>query len=44
MNYAIVIPTLNPDEKMTDFVDVLVASGYQNIVLVNDGSTQETVK
>lgn len=44
MNYAIVIPTLNPDEKMTDFVDVLVASGYQHIVLVNDGSTQETVK
>jgi len=44
MNYAIVIPTLNPDHKMTDFVDTLVRAGYQNIVLVNDGSTPETVK
>lgn len=43
MNYAIVIPTLNPDQKMTDFVDVLVESGYENIILVNDGSTPETV-
>ena len=44
MNYAIVIPTLNPDEKMTDFVDVLVDKGFRDIILVNDGSTAETVK
>ena len=44
MNYAIVIPTLNPDEKMTDFVDVLTASGYETIILVNDGSSPETVR
>ena len=44
MNYAVVIPTLNPDEKMTDFVDVLVSSGFDNIILVNDGSKAETVK
>ena len=43
MNYVIVIPTLNPDHKMTDFVDALVGAGYQNILLVNDGSTKETV-
>ena len=43
MNYAIVIPTLNPDHKMTDFVDHLVGAGYQSIILVNDGSTPETV-
>ena len=44
MNYAIVIPTLNPDEKMTDFVDVLVGSGFRDIILVNDGSSAETVR
>ncbi|MCF0228977.1 MAG: bifunctional glycosyltransferase family 2/GtrA family protein [Parasporobacterium sp.] len=44
MNYAVVIPTLNPDSKMTDFVDVLVSSGYEKIILVNDGSSAETVK
>ncbi|MBQ9030649.1 MAG: bifunctional glycosyltransferase family 2/GtrA family protein [Parasporobacterium sp.] len=44
MNYAIVIPTLNPDEKMTDFVDVLVQAGFRNIILVNDGSSEETVR
>ena len=43
MKYAIVIPTLNPDSKMTDFVDVLVGNGYEDIILVNDGSTKETV-
>ncbi len=43
MNYAIVIPTLNPDHKMTDFVDHLVRAGYKSIILVNDGSTPETV-
>ena len=44
MKFAIVIPTLNPDKKMTDFVDTLVAAGYKDIVLVNDGSSAETVK
>ena len=43
MNYAIIIPTLNPDHKMTDFVDVLTGAGYDNIILVNDGSSPETV-
>ena len=44
MNYAIVIPALNPDEKMTDFVNVLVSSGFRDIILINDGSSAETVK
>ena len=43
MRYAIVIPTLNPDQKMTDFVDALVHAGYTDIVLVNDGSVPQTV-
>ena len=44
MNYAIVIPALNPDDKMTDFVYHLICAGYKDIILVNDGSTQEHVK
>ena len=43
MNYAVVIPTLNPDEKMLNFVNSLIAAGLGRIVLVNDGSDQDTV-
>ena len=44
MKYAIVIPALNPDEKMTDFVCRLMDAGYSDIVLVNDGSAHEYVR
>lgn len=44
MTYAIIIPALNPDEKMTDFVEKLLNAGYENVILVNDGSAEEYVK
>jgi len=44
MNFAVVIPALNPDEKMTGFVKDLIVSGFRNIILVNDGSDAEHVK
>ena len=43
MKYSVVIPTLNPDNKMTDFVDKLIEAGFEDIILVNDGSSAETV-
>ena len=43
MNVAVILPVLNPDEKFTAFVNKLVSSGYQNIVVVNDGSAPEYV-
>lgn len=38
---SIIIPSLNPDQKLLQVVDALVQSGFQDIVLVNDGSDRE---
>ena len=35
---AIIIPALDPDERMVTLVRDLRQSGYQNIILVDDGS------
>ena len=43
MKAAIIIPVLNPDGKMTAFVDSLVSSGLDDIIIVNDGSSEETL-
>lgn len=39
---AILIPSLNPEEYMVRFVVGLSEAGFQNIILVNDGSSNET--
>jgi len=38
MNVTIVVPSLDPDEKLNQVVDGLLAEGFRDIVLVNDGS------
>ena len=38
---TIVLPSLNPDEKLLTVVDGLVSAGFTDIVLVNDGSAPE---
>ncbi|MBR6349792.1 MAG: bifunctional glycosyltransferase family 2/GtrA family protein [Lachnospiraceae bacterium] len=43
MKTAIIIPVLNPDEKMTAFIDSLVSSGLEDIIIVNDGSKEDTL-
>ena len=35
---AIVIPALNPDERMITLVRELTEAGFENIILVDDGS------
>ena len=37
---AIVLPSLNPDEKFGAVVDGLLKSGFENIVIVDDGSEE----
>lgn len=37
---TIIIPSLNPDEKLMQVVKSLVETGFEDIVLVNDGSDQ----
>ncbi len=38
----VIIPALNPDEKLTALIDGLFSLGLGNIVIVNDGSTAGT--
>ena len=38
---AIVLPSLNPDEKFGMVVNGLLESGFEKIVIVDDGSTEE---
>lgn len=40
-NIMIVIPSLNPDEKLCKTVDELKSAGFSNILVVNDGSDKE---
>ena len=40
-NIAIVIPSLDPDEKLNSTVDGMADAGFKHIVLVDDGSSEE---
>ena len=44
-NITVVIPSYNPDVKLSMFVDELIMSGFSDIIIVNDGSdmTQKKV-
>ncbi len=37
---TIVLPSLNPDEKLNKVLDGLLSAGFEDIVLVNDGSDE----
>ena len=41
LNLTIVIPTLNPSEKIFGVVEGLRAVGYEHFIIVNDGSRDE---
>lgn len=38
---SVVLPSLDPDEKLTAVIDGLLQYGFQDIILVNDGSRTE---
>ena len=40
---SVVLPSLDPDEKLTAVVDGLLSHGFSDIILVNDGSKSENV-
>ena len=40
MNVSVIIPSLNPDDKLIKVVDSLIEYGFEDIILVNDGSDQ----
>ena len=37
---SVVLPSLDPDEKLTAVIDGLLEYGFQDIILVNDGSKE----
>lgn len=40
MNVSVILPSLNPDEKLMQVVDGLLAEGFTDIIIVNDGSDE----
>lgn len=43
MNVSIILPSLNPDEKLMKVVNGLVDQGFDDIIIVNDGSNAEHI-
>ena len=43
MNISVVLPSLDPDEKLITVVDGLLEYGFTDIILVNDGSKAENM-
>lgn len=41
--YAVVLPSLDPDEKLIAVIDGLLEYGFTDIILVNDGSKPENM-
>lgn len=40
MNYVIIIPSLEPDDKLVPYVNELLSAGIKKIIVVNDGSSE----
>ena len=40
---SVVLPSLDPDEKLNAVIDGLLSHGFSHIILVNDGSKQENL-
>lgn len=41
LNSVVVIPALNPTEKLKEYVEELIAAGFKQIIVVDDGSDAE---
>ena len=40
-NYAVILPSLNPSDRLCSVVDSIIAAGFETIILVDDGSGEE---
>ena len=43
-NITVILPSLNPDEKLIKTVEGLIDVGFDDIVIINDGSDEEHSK
>ena len=41
---AVVVPSLNPDRRLRSTVEGLLSAGFTDVILVNDGSSPETLE
>lgn len=41
MKISVIVPSLNPDEKLVEVVNGLIKEGFDDIIVVNDGSNEE---
>ena len=41
MNYVIVIPSLEPDDKLVPYINRLLSAGIKKIIVINDGSSDK---
>lgn len=41
MKISIIVPSLNPDDKLLSVIEGLVSAGFENIIVVNDGSDED---
>lgn len=41
MNIVPIIPSLNPDDKLVNYVKELIKVGFKKIIIINDGSSSE---
>lgn len=44
MNISVILPSLNPDEKLMQVVTSLIEEGFNDIIIVNDGSDEMHMK
>lgn len=44
MNISVILPSLNPDEKLMQVVTSLIKEGFNDIIIVNDGSDDMHMK
>ena len=42
-NITVILPSLDPDEKLSAVIDGLLEVGFQDILLINDGSKPENL-
>ena len=42
-NISVVLPSLDPDEKLLAVIDGLLGAGFEDIILINDGSKPENL-
>lgn len=41
MKVSVIVPSYNPDHKLVEVVEALVNKGFEDIIVVNDGSSDE---